>query len=129
MNFMTSSQMLTIYKVINNMKWFDKWFAKKCKQAWEEENQPRKEDAGYNISSAKSRRSNSLVIGSVDSGNILNSNGTQFTLYSANGGTVIELRNYDHNADRVHNALYVIPSDKDLGEQLGHIITMEALKR
>ena len=38
------------------MKWFDRWFAKKCKQAWEEETQPREADTGgYNLASAKVR--------------------------------------------------------------------------
>ena len=107
------------------MKWFDKWFAKKCKQAWEEANQPQEaEPAGYNLASAKVRPSRLR-----DHEGSLNSHGTQFTLYNANGGTVVELRDYNHNTDRVQNVLYVIPSDKDLGEQLGHIVTMEALKR
>lgn len=107
------------------MKWFDKWFAKKCKQAWEEANEPKEETMNY-INSAKTVR-HARLRGDNDSS--LNSHGTQFTLYSASGGTVVELRDYDNNTDRVKNILYVIPSDKDLGEQLGHIVTMEALKR
>ena len=107
------------------MKWFDKWFAKKCKQAWEEENQPNEvESAGYNLATAKVRPSRLR-----DHDNTLNTRGTQFTLYNANGGSVVELRDYDPMHDRVNNVLYVIPSDTDLGEQLGHIVTMEALKR
>ena len=107
------------------MKLFDKWFAKKCKEAWENENKPQKEE--INIGLARPRRVN--PIGSIDISGSLNSQGTQFTLYNANGGTVVELRNYDPMHDRLSNSLYVIPSDKDLGEQLGHIVTMEALKR
>lgn len=106
------------------MKWFDKWFAKKCKQAWEEENQPIKEaDIGIYQKSGRG-----LKIGR-EHDNTLSTRGTQFTLYNANGGAVVELRDYDPVNDRVHNVLYVIPSDKDLGEQLGHIVTIEALKR
>lgn len=105
------------------MKWFDRWFAKKCKQAWEEENQPKEESVGYINQLKKPARL------SRDHDNTLNTRGTQFTLYNANGGTVVELRDYDPMNDRLHNILYVIPSDKDLGEQLGHIVTMEALKR
>lgn len=107
------------------MKWFDKWFAKKCKQAWENENQPMEAQAGYNISGAKAIRPARLK----DYDTTLNTRGTQFTLYNANGGTVIELREYNENTDRVNNILYVISSDKDLGQELGHIVTMEALKR
>lgn len=110
------------------MKWFDRWFAKKCKQAWEEEHQPVEADAQQLVSYNSNKVKRGLTIGR-DHDNSLNTRGTQFTLYNANGGTVVELRDYDPMNDRIHNILYVIPSDKDLGEQLGHIVTMEALKR
>lgn len=103
------------------MKWFDRWFAKKCRQAWEEQNQPME----ANINTAKIRPARL----SRDHDSTINTRGTQFTLYNANGGTVVELRDYDPMNDRVHNVLYVISSDKDLGQELGHIVTMEALKR
>ena len=110
------------------MKWFDKWFAKKCKQAWEEENQPQEAVLGGSQYSNAIKGGRGLKI-DRDYSNSLSTRGTQFTLYNANGGAVVELRDYDPINDRVHNVLYVIPSDKDLGEQLGHIVTMEALKR
>ena len=113
------------------MKWFDKWFAKKCKQAWEDSQngtEDRDESKYPNIGLATGRpsRRNTLTVKGDDS---LHSRGTSFTLYNANGGTVVELRDYDPLNDRHNNVLYVISSDKDLGEQLGHIVTMEALKR
>lgn len=110
------------------MKWFDKWFAKKCIQALEEENQPRENSPGINLAISKGAKPARLSRGS-DYDSTFNTRGTQFTLYNANGGSVVELRDYDPIMDRVHNVLYIIPSDKDLGEQLGHIVTMEALKR
>lgn len=58
----------------------------------------------------------------------LNSNGMRFNLYKANGGFVIETRVYDERNDRNINKLYVITEDKDLGEELGKIITMESLR-
>lgn len=58
----------------------------------------------------------------------LNSNGMRFQLYNANGGYVIETRVYDETHDRNRNKLYVITEDKDLGEELGKIITMESLR-
>ena len=57
------------------------------------------------------------------------SNGTNFTLFQANGGTVLELRHYDRKNDDNIYTLYVIPSDRDLGQEISHIITMESLKR
>lgn len=111
------------------MKWFDRWFAKKCKQAWEDPPEDRENESKYaNIGLATGRpmpRRN-LTVKSDDG---LHSRGTSFTLYNANGGTVVELRDYDPMNDRHHTVLYVIPKELDLGQQLGHIVTMEALKR
>lgn len=105
------------------MKWFDKWLSNKMKQAWDE---PQEQDKySNNIGSAKPYRPTIKI--NADDG--LQSRGTNFTLYNANGGTVVELRNYDQNTDRHNTVLYVIPTESDLGQQLGHIVTMEALKR
>ena len=103
------------------MKWFNKWFANKCRQAWEDSCQPQ-EDIG---SSAKVRRGIAISPGATE----LHSRGVTFTLYKANGGHVVELRDYDPQTDRHANSLHLVPSDKDMGEALNHIITYEALKR
>ena len=58
----------------------------------------------------------------------INSNGMRFNLYKASGGYVIETRVYDENHDRNRNKLYVVTEDKDLGVELGKIITMESLR-
>ena len=52
----------------------------------------------------------------------------QFTVYSANGGRVIETRRYDKRTDRNQNSLYVITSEQDFGKEIDKIITMESLK-
>lgn len=52
----------------------------------------------------------------------------QFTVYSANGGRVIETRRYDRKTDRHANNLYVITSDQDFGREIDKIITLEALR-
>jgi hypothetical protein len=52
----------------------------------------------------------------------------QFTVYSANGGRVVETRRYDKKTDRNTNGLYVINNDSDFGKEIDKIITMEALK-
>jgi hypothetical protein len=109
------------------MKWFNKWFAKKVKQAWDDSQNEPVQEAKYanSIGLVNPSRRNSIVRNDAD----LHSHGTNFTLYNANGGTVVELRHYDPVSDRNHNVLYVIPKEADLGQQLGHIVTMEALKR
>jgi hypothetical protein len=110
------------------MKWFDKWFAKKVKQAWDDSRNELAQESTYanDIGLVRpSSKRNSLLRNDAD----LHSRGTNFMLYSANGGTVVEIRDYDPINDRNHNILYIIPKEADLGQQLGHIVTMEALKR
>jgi hypothetical protein len=109
------------------MKWFDKWFAKKCKQAWDGELVPADRESGFNIVGSKQKTNRGISI-RPDS-NELESRGVSFTLYNANGGHVVELRHYDEKQDRMKNSLHVVPHDKDLGEAINHIITYEALKR
>ena len=51
-----------------------------------------------------------------------------FTVYSANGGRVIETRRYDRKTDRHANNLYVVTSEQDFGREIDKIITLEALR-
>ncbi len=55
--------------------------------------------------------------------------GIRFQVHKANGGFVIETAIYDRHKDRHLNSLHIITDDQDLGEQIGKIITMEALKQ
>jgi hypothetical protein len=58
----------------------------------------------------------------------IDSTGFNLRVYKASGGTVIETSVYDRHKDRHHTGLYVITDDKDLGEELNKIITMENLR-
>jgi hypothetical protein len=58
----------------------------------------------------------------------INSNGMNFTVYRANGGHIIEHRVYDRRLDNTNNNLHIITDDKDLGEEIGKIITYEQLR-
>ena len=98
------------------MKWFDKWFAKKCVQAWD--NRQDSEVIPVNTKAALSR----------GGGQSIDSPGMNFTVYRANGGHVIETRAYDRHKDRNNHGLHVITDDKDLGEEIGKIITFEHLR-
>lgn len=97
------------------MKWFDKWFAKKCKQAWENGNEDG--STAINLASAKVSRRESI-----------DANGMNFSVYKANGGYVVEYRQYDRQRDRHDNKLHIINEDQDLGDALGKIISFEALR-
>jgi hypothetical protein len=59
----------------------------------------------------------------------LSSEGMRMQIYKASGGYVVETRTYDSHKDRNFNSMHVIRDDQDLGESLGKIVMMEALKR
>jgi len=58
----------------------------------------------------------------------LESNGFRLQVYKAKGGVIVETRNYDPRKDENRNSLYVVTEDKDLGSEIGKIITMENLR-
>jgi hypothetical protein len=71
--------------------------------------------------------SNQLI--SVDSdGPDIQSQGFRLNIYSASGGTIIETTKYDRQKDDHKHSLHVVTDDKELGEELAKIITMESLR-
>jgi hypothetical protein len=68
------------------------------------------------------------VVGQDIEGARFSSEGMRFQLYRASGGYVIETRHYDRKNDQNHYNLYIIHKDKDLGHEIGKIITMESLR-
>ncbi len=95
------------------MRFFYNWLAKKCQKALEENNKGQ-------VLATKS-------VSALESISI-NSHGMNFTVYRANGGHVIETRKYDRKHDRNDNSLHIITDDKDLGEEIGKILTFENLR-
>lgn len=94
------------------MKWFDKWFAKKVKWAWDNAH-----SQGISVSPTTIRAYDGL-----------NSNGLNLTVYKADGGTIVEFRHYDSVKDRNMNSLHVITDNDDFAERLSQIITMEIIR-
>lgn len=64
----------------------------------------------------------------IDESPSIDSNGFRLQVYKANGGIVVETRSYDRRRDESNNSLYVITEEKDLGAEIGKIITMENLR-
>jgi len=69
-----------------------------------------------------------LNYATVQEAHSLSSEGMRFTVFKASGGFVIETRTYDRRKDENTTSMYVITEDKDLGDELGKIITMESLR-
>ena len=90
------------------MKWFDNWFAKKCRQAWNDD------------------RLSVIPVNEISTGP--SSDGMNIRVWGATGGHIVEFRNYDIQTDRNNNRMYIIPSDKEFSETLTKIISMEMLR-
>ena len=58
----------------------------------------------------------------------IQSQGFRLNVYSASGGTIVETTKYDRQKDDHRHSLHVVTDDKDLGEELAKIITMESLR-
>lgn len=95
------------------MNVFNKWFAKKCREAWENAQESVKGQGPCTP---------------VHNSDLIDSNGIRFAVYKADGGHVVETSTRDRNHDRQTN-LYIVTSEQDLGERLAHIVTYEAIKR
>ncbi len=111
-------------KKVKKPGFIKRWFAKMSREAWEDE---RRQNQLRESTIAVDRLSNSLI--SKGSPSIDRpERAIQFTIYTANGGRVIETRRYDRKTDRSTNGLYVVTSDMDFGREIDKIITMESLK-
>jgi hypothetical protein len=107
------------------MKWFDRWFTNKCKQALGIEDDLREDDAYVPISSAKQRRS--TIVRSRDDMD-LPDGGLNIQVKSAHGGKIVIFRNYDERNDRNLYTTYLIHDGENFEQSLGKIITMESMK-
>jgi len=73
-----------------------------------------------------------MGVGSSKSASIRLGDGTSglnLVVYSATGGKVIEVKDYDIRTDRWNTNMYVITDKENLGEELAQIITKESLCR
>jgi len=105
------------------MKWFDKWFYKQAKKAWqykERDMEPIETKVSSNYLSTNTIGVRSQRLGQ---------NSMDFSVYTANGGYIVEYKSYDSKTDKYDGKLHIIPEDKELGEGISHIVTIEMLRR
>jgi len=98
------------------MKWFDRWFRKKCKQAWHS----RDESDESSMVLAKQPR-----LESVDDWE----DGLRVTVKRVIGGSVVSFRTYDPRKDRSESRHYIITDEQDFNTELGKMITMESMRQ
>jgi hypothetical protein len=108
------------------MKWFDRWFYKQAKKAWD--NKDNYEEEVY-VNKAKAQRG--LQLGTamaIEKGRAEGEDRITFELTSAVGGRILNVRRYDPRNDRNDTQTYVIPSGEDVGTRVAKIINLELLK-
>jgi hypothetical protein len=109
------------------MKWFDRWFYKQVRKAWDNASIEVLDDSpkrgrlgrGNGPALASTRR----VEHNYDDETVIT-----FKVYGANGGKIIEAARYDEKRDTEGIRRYVISEDADLAESLSKIVTMEYLR-
>ena len=94
------------------MRFLIRWFNKKVQNA------------------LKESRAEVYVSDTIGSSRVskLDSAGMNFTVYKANGGFIFEYHQYDRHRDRSEHKLHIVTDDKDLGEEIGKIISFETLR-
>ena len=100
------------------MKWFDKWFAKKCREVWENSRDAPDSLASMSMSSAKVRESDGFETDA----------GLRMELHRAIGGRIVSFRHYDRKTDRSYSKVYIIHDELDFERELGKIITQESMR-
>lgn len=111
------------------MKWFDKWFYKQAKKAWENKDRFDDEEA-IQLKERVSRKMSGLQIGTamVERGAVEGQDRISFELTSAVGGRILNVRRYDERKDQHATQTYVIPTGEDVGARVAKIINLELIK-
>ncbi len=106
------------------MNWFDKWFYKQAKKAWDNKSQ-------YEENMYKEERTMKMVGAqlSIEKSRAEGEGRITFELSSAVGGKILNVRHYDQHRDRHESQTYVIPSGEDIGERVAKIINLEMFKQ
>jgi hypothetical protein len=103
------------------MKWFDRWFARKCRWAWE--NRDVVDDVAKTPSTMRAVPQDIVEVS--DSWQ----DGLRINVKKMIGGTVVSFRYYDRKLDRSDDRNYIITDDEDFGQELAKIITMESMRQ
>jgi hypothetical protein len=102
------------------MKWFDRWFVRKCKWAW---------DNRDIADVAETSRLGSAKYATLEEDATPWRDGLRITVKKMIGGFVVSFRVYDRIKDRSDERCYIITDEQDFNTELGKIITMESMRQ
>lgn len=103
------------------MKWFDRWFYRKAKWAWEN-----KDEMEMQLSAKTFGRANQLIAVSEEQSW---EDGLRINVKKVIGGFIISFRSYDRKTDRSNDRHYIITDEQDFEKELGKFITLESMKQ
>ena len=103
------------------MKWFDRWFIRKSKWAWDNKHLLRDEyeSEGKIVSSTMAVETDPHDL----------NDGLRIAIKKVIGGSVVTFKTYDRKLDRSSDRSYIITTDQDFNTELGKIITMESMRQ
>ena len=105
------------------MKWFDRWFVRKCRWAWENRDIA-------DVVEQPSPAINKLTGRGIIEEDITPWNdGLRIGIKKMIGGYVVSFRIYDRVRDRSEDRSYIITDEQDFNAELGKIITMESMRQ
>lgn len=105
------------------MKWFDRWFARKCKWAWEN-----RDDIEAEVPRAINKVTRGGQLIAVDEDPSWQ-DGLRMNVKKIIGGYVVSFRIYDRARDRSDDRHYIITDEQDFERELGKMITMESMRQ
>jgi hypothetical protein len=106
------------------MKWFDKWFYKKAKWAWDN-----KDEMESNLVGAKVRKQNMSGMQLAVEESTGWEDGLRINVKKVIGGFIVSFRNYDRKTDRHGERHYIITDDQEFEKELGKFITLESMRQ
>ena len=106
------------------MNWFDKWFYKQAKKAWQNKNRYEEEIVEKQMALAGQKAAQISIDRSAPEGDEV----IRFELSTAVGGRILNVRRYDRKTDRNDTTTYVIPSGEDIGARVAKILNLEMIK-
>ena len=99
------------------MKWFDQWFYRQAKKAWDNKN---KYDEVYPTPSG--------LLAAAHPDGLDWGDGLNIRVKRVNGGFIINFRKYDRVKDWTQENIHIITDEMDFNQELGKLITMESMR-
>ena len=103
------------------MKWFDRWFARKCRWAWENRDMA---EIPTDCVPAINKLRGQEIEETVSWGD-----GLRMNVRKIIGGYVVSFRIYDRRSDRSDERHYMITDEQDFNAELGKMITLESMRQ